>query len=59
MSRLMAGFNCSWCQKEDMCVALDNPNKETMMVCIPCLAEVRQDWIEEEEENKNKLTRIK
>lgn len=59
MSQLMAGFNCSWCHKEDMCVTLDNPNKESMMVCIPCLAEVRQDWLEEEAENKNKLIRIK
>lgn len=59
MSQLMAGFGCDWCLKTDMCVTLENPKKETMLVCIPCLMETRQDWLEEEAENKHKLTRIK
>lgn len=56
---LYEGVACSWCGKNDLAVKMESPEQLPIMICIPCLNEVYEDWKADKSTDAPTFTRIK
>lgn len=57
---IYSDLNCSFCGNKDMTVSIDKQDGSMeLLLCIPCLTEVHEDWKADQANEQPKLSLVK